>query len=786
MGATLRGVVRDTALLGVVLPVAAAFALADQGPVLSLPGTSTPALIALLLVITMAANLIAVPVRRGEQVEELTLLEAAVIVDVLLLPARHALWLPVAAVVLTCLLVRRDPLKSLFNAGNLAASSASLVAVVHLISGPGEGLSVRTVLGLLAGLAVFTAVNLLNLTRVLVAARELQARAVLADGWRLAALTLPGHLSIAGSAGLAAVSAPALLPFAFLPAVALVFAFRARAQGVEERERSSRLLSLSHALTVRRDPEDLLPTFLQLCRTAFDADAALAVLEPGEPGGSAQTIWADAHGCQTHRRADDRELRLLQRPAGEAGRLLDHELRSDDRGLVAPLEAEGRRIGVVALVTSGRRTRLGRRELVLLTPLASALAAALQGAEHLRSLTEVTSNLQTVVDQSSDGILVLDGAGTVELWSPALAALTGHGQDEALGQPLSALIRTLGTDGTACDPFQAGRVLLTPRAPHASVDLTLLRDDGEQRVLRCAHAAVFADGMLTRDVVLVHDITREQQVERLKADFIATVSHELRTPLTPIKGYADLLRRRGASLSPERRDECLAVISDRCEHLARLVEDLLLASRISATEGSAPAHVEMGSEDLCTLVRRAASDFGLEGQRVRLSLADTAIHVACDPMRVIQVLSNVLSNALKYSSPGSPIEVLIGRDEDEAYVDVVDEGRGIPADQLERVFDKFHRVEDPIRMTTGGTGLGLYIARQLASAMGGQLGCSSTLGVGSVFRLTLPRVTPDCTDETPVPPPTRLHAGAVPPTRRDAAAPHEDADGRRQGSSALR
>ncbi len=762
MSAPLHRVIRDTALLGVLLPVAAVFALADEGPVLPLPGASTLALIALLLVVTMAANLIAVPVRRGEQVEELTLLEAAVIVDVLLLPARHALWLPVAAVVLTCLLARRDPVKSLFNAGNLAASSAALVAVVHLISGPGEGLSVRTVIALLAGLAVFTAVNLLNLTRVLVAARELQARAVLADGWRLAALTLPGHLSIAGSAGLAAATAPALLPFAFLPAVALVFAFRARADGVEERERSSRLLSLSHALAVRRDPEDLLPTFLRLCRTAFGADAAMAVLEPGDPEAVAQTIWADAHG-ESRRRADDRELRLLQRPAGEGGRLLDQELRHDDRGLVAPLEADGRRLGVIVLVTAGRRTRLNQRELVLLTPLASALAAALQGAEHLRSLTEVTSNLQTVVDQSSDGILVLDGAGTVELWSPALAALTGHGQDEALGQPLRALIRTLGTDGTACDPFQAGRVLLTPRAPHASVDLTLLRDDGEQRVLRCAHAAVFADGVLTRDVVLVHDITRERQVERLKADFIATVSHELRTPLTPIKGYADLLRRRGASLSPERRDECLAVISDRCEHLARLVEDLLLASRISATEGSAPAQVEMGSEDLCTLVRRAASDFGLEGQRVRLSMADEAIHVACDPMRVIQVLSNVLSNALKYSSPGSPVEVLIGRDEDEAYVDVVDEGRGIPADQLERVFDKFHRVEDPIRMTTGGTGLGLYIARQLAAAMGGQLGCTSTLGVGSVFRLTLPRVTPE----------------AVPTPRGGAA-------GQRQAASALR
>jgi signal transduction histidine kinase len=160
--------------------------------------------------------------------------------------------------------------------------------------------------------------------------------------------------------------------------------------------------------------------------------------------------------------------------------------------------------------------------------------------------------------------------------------------------------------------------------------------------------------VLVRDVVLVHDVTRERQVERLKADFIATVSHELRTPVTPIKGYADLLRRRGEAMTPERRNECLDVISDRCDHLVRLVEDLLLASRISATEGSAAAQVSLGTGDLAALVRRASGDFGADGSRLRMVLPAEPVVVRCDPVRVIQVLSNLLGNALKYSAAGTP------------------------------------------------------------------------------------------------------------------------------------
>jgi signal transduction histidine kinase len=121
-----------------------------------------------------------------------------------------------------------------------------------------------------------------------------------------------------------------------------------------------------------------------------------------------------------------------------------------------------------------------------------------------------------------------------------------------------------------------------------------------------------------------------------------------------------------------------------------------------------------------------------------LAVPDGPVAAAIDPLRTVQVLTNLIGNALKYSAPGTSVEVHLHVDHVHAHVDVLDRGRGIPADQLERVFEKFHRVEDPLRMTTSGTGLGLYIAKQLATAMGGTLACTSTLGVGSTFRFSVP------------------------------------------------
>jgi PAS domain S-box-containing protein len=741
----LRKLVLLVALLGLGAQLLAREMLGADGAIVphdELLGGLPPMLLPLgLLLLAVAGDLLYVPVRRGEETEELTLYEAAVVVAVLLLPARDALWVPVAAIALASLLQRRDLIKTIFNLGNFGAATAVLVMVVHGLSAPGEGMVWQTVLALIVGLLAFCAVNLLLLTRALVVMGEQDARQVLRDGARLALVTATTTVAMAGGGVLAGSAAPALLPFSLVPAVALLFAFRATAQTSEQRQRSARLLTLSHVLAGRVDPDELLPAFLSQCRQAFGAEVALALIEPALAPGYLHGMTAvDERDVGASHRSTTHSDRALLAGHSDEARVCTGPLPSGWlAAIVAPLEADGEPLGSLVLATRDRARPLGAAELTLLTPLASALAVALRGAAHLRQLTEEKSKLQAVVDQSSDGILVLDGDGTVLLWSPALTALSGRSARAALGAPLSSLLRTASSDGVDRDAFSAGRDLLTPEQPQATVELVLHRDDGEERVIRCAHAGVFAEGQLTRDVVIVHDITRERQVERLKADFIATVSHELRTPVTPIKGYADLLRRRGDAMTPERRNECLEVISDRCDHLARLVEDLLLASRISATEGSATGQVDLGAGDLVALVKRAAGDFGADGGRVTLMLPADPVQVACDPMRVIQVLTNLIGNALKYSPHGSPVQVQLVVDGERAYVDVVDHGRGIPADQVERVFEKFHRVEDPMRMTTGGTGLGLYIARQLASAMGGSLQCASTLGAGSVFRFVLQR-----------------------------------------------
>ncbi|MEX2291533.1 MAG: ATP-binding protein [Mycobacteriales bacterium] len=741
----LRTVVLLVVGLGVASQFGARALLLEAGPVVSQPALLSSVaplvLVGMLLLLAAAGDLIYVPVRRGEQTEELTLYEAAVIVAVLLLPARDALWVPVAAVGLTSLLLRRPLLKSLFNLGIYSAATALLVVVVHIVSGTGHGLDWRTVIGLLLGVLAFSMVNLVGLARVLTLVGEVHARQVVSDGARLAMVTAAGTVAMAGSGVLAATAAPALLPFCLVPAVALLFSFRATAQSAEQRQRSAGLLALSHVLAGRVDPTEMLPTFLSQCRQTFGADVALAFIDPSVTRGNHGPLTAvdDRVDGASQRESTAYEQTLLVRDAQQARVLAGPLPYGWLRAVTAPLEADGEPLGTLVLATRDRSRAMGPDELTLLTPLASALAVALRGAAHLQRLTEESSKLQAVVDQSSDGILVLDGEGRVQLWSPALTALSGRTEAESLGRPLGELLRTTDVDGTACDAFEAGRSRLSPSSRRATIELTLQREDGEQRVIRCAHAGVFAEDDLVRDVVIVHDITRERQVERLKADFIATVSHELRTPVTPIKGYADLLRRRGDTMTPERRNECLAVISDRCDHLGRLVEDLLLASRISATEGAATAQVDLSVADLVALVQRASGDFGADGGRIELRLPDAPVDVACDPTRVIQVLTNLIGNALKYDASGAPVTVQLVVEDGRVHVDVTDRGRGIPSDQLDRVFEKFHRVEDPMRMTTGGTGLGLYIARQLTTAMGGTLHCTSALGTGSVFRFSLPR-----------------------------------------------
>jgi len=707
--------------LGAAFIILTTWSLGDRTSVLDGPHLPGPWLAVALAVATCLAELVVVRVRHGNAVEELTMYEAALIIDALLLPPHQAILAATAGLVAASALQRRPLVKALFNLGSYSAAVSALILAVYVVGGTPGVINLPVLLGVGGGALLFTAINLACLAQILgVMTGKPPLKIIMAES-RLSAFMAIGTTASGLTIVEMLLNAPLLLPAAAMPSLALTYAYRTAAHEADQRARSAVLLRLSQALAERAD---LVRRFLLLAREAFDADLAVVVLDDET---TALTVDAAAPEAVTTGPVPAYlgSLRHLREPA-----FVSTGLPADIRLLMAvPVRTGDATLGVAALAVRNRRgARLTTGDAALFAPLASALAAAMRGAQHLDRLTAETSKLHAIVDQSTEGIVVIDGAGTIQLHNQAFTELVALPADDITGRSLADLLDV--GDRPANDLLMPA----TPQQPKVPVELTITRRDGDERHLRLAHSAVFDGGDLVRDVVVITDLTREYRAERLKSDFIATVSHELRTPLTPIIGYLDLLRNRGDRMPPAKRAGALDLIADRATHMSRLVEDLLLASRVGDTEFA--LQVFLGAHDMAAIVRQVTDDLG--SARIVTDLPDQTVPVTCDPGRTVQVAANLIGNALKYSPETEQVEVSLRRDGDRAVLRVVDHGPGIPADHLEKVFEKFHRVEDPMTMKTGGTGLGLFIAQRLARAMGGDITLVSTVGAGCAFTFTLP------------------------------------------------
>jgi two-component system phosphate regulon sensor histidine kinase PhoR len=246
-------------------------------------------------------------------------------------------------------------------------------------------------------------------------------------------------------------------------------------------------------------------------------------------------------------------------------------------------------------------------------------------------------------------------------------------------------------------------------------------------------AVRFGDG----SVYTLRDVTEERTLETMRADFVSTASHELRTPLTAVYGAARTLLRDDVPLSDEHRDSFLRMIAAESERLATIVNDILLAGSLDAD------NVEFAN-DRCDVFALLASI--VESARMRLPDdieltlvgSDGPVAVECDEERVRQVLVNLVDNAIKYSPDGGAVEVELDRFDGSVRFAVRDRGLGIPASQRARVFDKFIRLDPNLHRGIGGTGLGLYICRELVRRMGGRIWVDGRDGGGSVFYVELP------------------------------------------------
>jgi PAS domain S-box-containing protein len=703
--------------------------------------------LAALLVLTAASEIAGLRLPHRGALEMLNLYEGMVVANIALLPAGQAIAVSLAGLLVAQLVQRRAPVKAVFNLGMYATALAPAIGLYHLVAADAGLLSASGMTAMAVAIAIFALVNLLLIGQLLALIEDRPLWDVVQESSKLSLLIFLGNSAVGLIGVVLWLREPVALPAVLLPAATLWLAYRSAERQMQERDRFQHLYEVGQAFASSLVLEEVLPNVLPKVARLFGAAEAHLLFAQG-----AGRPFGAIHGPDGFRfgPADPADLAALALLGEGTGPVVGRPGQAPEGWrelLVAPLVAQGRHLGVIVLgnlrhdrhAEAGAGMRLGRQDLQLLSPLASGLAVTLGNATQVAQIKEEKSTLEQILGLSSDGILLLDGKGRVRVWNQAMERICGVAADDAVGLPYNQLLAGLDHDGKLVrleDLLDAA----TPASPRASAEVQIRTYEGLERWLRCNHSLLYEGGEWTTDVVIVHDVTRIRQAERAKTDFVATVSHELRTPITPIKGYVEILQARGPNLSEDKRQDMLRIVAERADHLARLVEDLLLASRISSEPGGS-AVVDMRREctDLAEAARRAAADW-LRGpdSRLELELPAGPLEVDADPLRLVQVLANLISNAHKYSPTDQEVRLRVSRDNGWALAAVADRGRGIPREELDRVFEKFHRVEDPMTMTTGGTGLGLYIARELTRAMGGEIEATSAPRRGSTFTVRLP------------------------------------------------
>ncbi|MGF7182598.1 PAS domain S-box protein [Tunturiibacter psychrotolerans] len=360
-------------------------------------------------------------------------------------------------------------------------------------------------------------------------------------------------------------------------------------------------------------------------------------------------------------------------------------------------------------------------------------------------LRTLTRQSDSILESVGDGIYGIDLDGKVTVVNSAAAQMLGYKQEEMLGRNMHQLIHHTRADGT---PYAAAdspiRKSLTNFATVRISNEIFWRKDGTsfpvEYVARPQIDAQSPDmnGLKALGVVVAFtDTTERRALDRMKDEFISTVSHELRTPLTSLRGALGLLAGGALTNRPEKTQQMLEIAISNSDRLVRLVNDILDLERISS--GKTELHSTMCSAE--DLLRRAAGVQQTRSPRpnIRIFFAAHGVNVWADPDRILQTLNNLISNAIKFSPEGSEIHLTARNiDENEALIEVRDQGRGIPADKLEHIFDRFQQGDASDSRAMGGTGLGLAICRSIVNQHGGRIWATSAPDQGTIFYFTLP------------------------------------------------
>ena len=362
-----------------------------------------------------------------------------------------------------------------------------------------------------------------------------------------------------------------------------------------------------------------------------------------------------------------------------------------------------------------------RDEIGVLTSTFNDMARQLQST--LQEVENERNKLGTLFLHMTDGVVAFDQRGEIIQSNPAAEEMLGRSLPIGGGENYTALFGDIASLKEALEPGALGFIAGSRELGGRSLELLLAPFDRDHQA-----------GVL----VVIHDVTERNKTEEMRKEFVANVSHELRTPLTNIHSYAETLVDSAGSLPPDMEKSFLNVILSESERMAHIVQDLLTLSRFDSGRSELNLTAFSFAEAIETMVNANRLEAERHGHTLTLELPGDLPKVTADRERITQVMMNIVSNSSKYTPDGGKIQVSAGADRGRVWLEVADNGIGIPKADRDRIFERFYRVDKARSRESGGTGLGLSIAKEIVEQHQGTILIVDKPAPGLTIRVELP------------------------------------------------
>lgn len=494
------------------------------------------------------------------------------------------------------------------------------------------------------------------------------------------------------------------------------------------------LLEISRAMNARLDLSSLLKLTLESAVEILAGQAGLITLrrEDGSlvPRASIglpvkavplfEPLWRDLE--KEEQTLNNQEISLRLALASRAAGIPMRQV------VALPLEIGQESIGYIFIFRT-RGAGFSANDRQVLGAFADQAAIAVHNARLYQQVSAERERLNAIIENSGDGVMIINPYRIIQTWNRALTNLTGIPAEKAIGRPCYEILHL---------ETKQGARIFHPKEGEFYAEGIHRRADGLAITLSINYSPQLnEDNEITQYIANVRDMTRIQEAEELKQTLLSVISHELKTPVSIIKGYAGTLAREDANWDEKTLREGLAVIEEEADRLDRLITNLLEASRLQA----GGFKLKLSYLNLADMAKTAVEKLKTTTNKHSfiVDFPDDFPPIQADYERLREVMTNLIGNAIKYSPDGGQIRVE-GRVEtpDSTRIYVRDEGIGIPPADQERIFDRFHRVDNRLARQTPGTGLGLYLVKAVVEAHGGRVGVESTPGQGSTFWIELP------------------------------------------------